>query len=123
MTLLAEDPGAVGVVSVSEPHFNPRWVCVEARGGYLAPAFPQAEAYARRQDVPAVYRINATLYLWRRDFLLEADACRWNEAPHRMLVIPEERAIHIDSAADFRLAELIVKAGLVSLPWLEGGDA
>jgi hypothetical protein len=40
---------------------------------YLAPAFPQGGTYLRRQDVPPVYRINATLYLWRRDYVIDAE--------------------------------------------------
>jgi N-acylneuraminate cytidylyltransferase len=118
LTLLDEDPQADGVVAVSEPRFNPRWVCVEPQDGYIAPAFG-AHNYARRQDVPPVYRINATLYLWRRDFLLSVTDNRWLDSNQRMLVIPESRAVHIDELADFQLAELALQAGLMTLPWLE----
>jgi N-acylneuraminate cytidylyltransferase len=119
VAMLADDPRAMGVVAVSAPAFNPRWVCVEEQDGYMAMAFPAEGLHTRRQDVPPVYRINATLYLWRRDFLLSPEADRWQAAPHRLLVVPEERAFHIDLAADFRLAELMLQAGIVRLPWLE----
>ena len=115
--MLEADEKAVGVVAVSEPAFNPRWVCVEERNGYMAQAFPSVH-YTRRQDVPKVYRINALLYLWRREYVLESTESRWAEAPHRMLIVPEERAVHIDELRDFQHAELLVREGLVRFPWL-----
>lgn len=119
-SILETDAVAVGVVAASEPAFNPRWVCVEERGGYLAQAFPQSRFYTRRQDVPPVYRVNAVLYLWRRDHVANSPDPQLYEAPHRMLLVPEERSIHIDELHDFQMAELLVKEGLVGFPWLAG---
>lgn len=116
--LLDADPKANGVVAVSEPHFNPRWVCVEERDGYMAPSF-DSHTYARRQDVPVTYRINALLYMWRRDFLVDQIAAPpMDQAHYRMLIVPEERAIHIDELADFKAAEYAVRSGEVRLPWI-----
>lgn len=121
LQLLEEDEQASGVIAVSEPKFNPRWVCVEERDGYLAHAFT-SRSYVRRQDVPKVYRINAILYLWRRRALVEWKEPLWDEGHHRMLMVPEERALHIDDLADFQLGEVMVRAGLVRFPWLSGGQ-
>jgi N-acylneuraminate cytidylyltransferase len=120
LAILDQDSKCVGVIGVSEPHFNPRWTCVEKRGGYAALAFADSGGYTRRQDVPPVYRVNATLYLWRRDYLLSAEPS-WlaKNPPCRMLVVPESRAIHIDSEEDFRMAEIFIREGLVQLPWLQ----
>lgn len=116
--ILQADPAAAGVLSVSEPHFNPRWVCVEDAGGYMKQLFPTSQAYVRRQDVPPVYRINALIYLWRRDHVANESAPRLYDVPHRMLVVPEERAIHIDDPHDFALTELLVREGVLRFPWL-----
>ena len=118
LRILEADPEAVGVVAASEPPFNPRWVCVEEVGGYMKPLVHDTQSYVRRQDVPPVYRINAILYLWRRDYMISEDAPRYYESPHRILVVPDERAIHIDEPRDFALAELLVREGLVKFPWL-----
>lgn len=123
--ILESDENAAGVVAVSEPPFNPRWVCVEEVQNYMKQLAPQASSYVRRQDVPATYRVNALLYLWRRDHVMKQDAPRFYEAPHRLLVVPDERAIHIDEPRDFALAELLVREGFVKFPWLPlpaGGD-
>ena len=117
--ILEEDGHAFGVVAVSRPSFNPRWVCVDiASDGYMRQSFPDGNIYVRRQDVPAVYRINGTLYLWRRDHVAYSETPRYFDEPHRMLEIPENRAIDIDSQHDLRLAELLLREGLVRWPWL-----
>ncbi len=120
--LLQSDPKAIGVIGVSEPHFNPRWVCVEENEGYARMAFPGDKLYTRRQDVPPVYRINGTLYLWKREYILSADKLAFGNGSHKLWKIPEERAIHIDELRDFQMGELAVKSGLVKFPWLSGND-
>jgi len=118
LRLLESDPHAAGVVAVSEPPFNPRWVCVQEVEGYMKQLVPQTHTYVRRQDVPPAYRVNALLYLWRRDHVMKEEAPRFYEAPHRVLVVPDERAMHIDEPRDFALAELLLRAGFVTFPWL-----
>jgi CMP-N,N'-diacetyllegionaminic acid synthase len=119
--MLESNPQAVGVVAVSEPHFNPRWTCVEEQNGYMVQSFPAGKSYIRRQDVPPTYRINALLYLWRRDHVLNEPEHGMYTKPHLMLRVSEDRAIHIDSISDFKIAELMVREGLVEFPWLKQG--
>ena len=117
--LLEGDGHAVGVVAASPPQFNPRWACIDiATDGYMRQSFPDGNVYVRRQDVPAVYRINGSLYLWRRDHVADSESPRYFEVPHRMLEIPECRAIDIDSLHDLRLAELMLREGMIQFPWL-----
>jgi len=117
--LLEQDTQTVGVVAASKPSFNPRWVCIDvATTRYIQQSFPDDHNYVRRQDVPPVYRINGALYLWRRDHVASAETPQYFEIPHRMLEIPEERAIDIDGLNDMRLAELMLREGFVKLPWL-----
>jgi CMP-N,N'-diacetyllegionaminic acid synthase len=123
LEMLEKDSACVGVVGVSEPHFNPRYVCVEERNGYLALAFASGTQFVRRQDVPPVFRINATLYVWKRDYLLNAPNAPFaTEVKHRMLILPEARAIHIDSLEDFQLASIMIQNGMVKLPWLDASQ-
>jgi N-acylneuraminate cytidylyltransferase len=118
LAMLDSDPRAAGVVAVSEPAFNPRWVCVEESGGYMKQLLPQTQSYVRRQDVPTTYRVNALLYLWRREHVLNQNEPQFYSVPHRMLVVPEDRAMHIDEPRDFAMAELLVREGFVKFPWL-----
>jgi CMP-N,N'-diacetyllegionaminic acid synthase len=114
--LLVERPEADGVVAVSEPSFNPLWSAVVSTDGFVEPLVAEGAAYARRQDVPRVLRINGALYLWRTPFVRAHDDA--GSARLVGLEIPERRAIDIDTADDLELAELLVSEGLVRLPWL-----
>ena len=117
--LLKEDTNAVGVVAASRPSFNPRWVCIDlAADGYMRQSFPDGNDYVRRQDVPTVHRINGSLYLWRRDHVTASEMPRYFTAPHRMLEIPESRAVDIDSQQDLKLAEFMLREGMIHFPWL-----
>ena len=116
LALLDADAGCDGVIGVSEPDFNPYWHCVVERDGHMQDLIPGAATYARRQDVPRVFRINATLYLWRRDFVLRAD--NWRTGRLKMLEVPERRAIHIDDIEQFELASVLLERKMVRLPWL-----
>jgi len=121
MEMLDADSAAVGVVGVSEPNFNPRWVCVEESDGHMKRLVPESTNYTRRQDVPPAYRINGLLYLWRRDHVLNASTPQYYEKAHCMLIVPEIRAGDIDTAQDLAMMELLLREGLIQLPWLEPG--
>ncbi len=114
--LLDGDPSADAAIACSRPTFNPFWVGVVVREGYLAPAFPEASRYHRRQDVPEFYRINGAVYLWRRDFLLASPP--GVEGKRLLLEIPEARAFAIDYLEEFDEAAALIAAGLLELPWL-----
>lgn len=115
---LQSTPDADGVIGVSQPTFNPIWHCVVARDGWMANLVDAGATYGRRQDVPPVYRINASIYLWRAEFV-RREATDWRTpGRHLMHEIPEVRAIHIDEASDFAHAEFLIHEGLVTLPWL-----
>jgi N-acylneuraminate cytidylyltransferase len=117
--LLDEDRRLAGVVAASRPTFNPRWACIDiAKNGYLSQSFPDGNQYTRRQDVPETFRINGVLYLWRRAHVADADAPHYFTMPHRMLEIPEERVIDIDTPHDFRVAESLIRERVIRLPWL-----
>ena len=118
MEIMEQDQVAVGVVAVSVPPFNPRVVCVEEKSGYLQPAFDQ-RTYTRRQDADPVYRVNGMLYVWRRNHLMRSSSDQLYAAPHRILIVPEERALDIDTLHDFQVGEALFQAGMLQLPWCD----
>ena len=122
LRILKSDDNAVGVVAVSEPAFNPRWVCIEEEGGYMKQLIPSDSTYVRRQDVPPIYRINGLLYLWRRQHLLGASSPGYYDKNHRILVVPEQRALDVDTSDDLAILELMVREGFVRWPWLDEHD-
>lgn len=115
--LLSAEPAAAGAVACSKPTFNPFWVGVIKEGGFIQPAFADANKFVRRQDVPTFFRINGALYVWRTAHVRAAPSS-WRDAPHLMLEMPEERAFSIDDLHEFRLAQAVLEGGLITLPWL-----
>lgn len=116
---LKKNPKADGIVGVSKPEFNPIWHCVEERNGWMASLVEEGGVYHRRQDVPTVYRINASLYIWRTGFVRRCKGNWRQEGRHLLYEIPESRAIHIDDLEEFKRWELLVKNNFVSFPWLK----
>lgn len=120
---LDDTPDADGIVGVSRPDFNPIWHCVVAREGWMSDLLAEGSGYTRRQDVPAVFRINASLYIWRATFVRRETGSWRDRGRHLMHEIPESRAIHIDDADEFARADALIRAGLIRLPWLERAPA
>jgi N-acylneuraminate cytidylyltransferase len=118
MQLLRGRPEADGVIAVSKPDFNPIWHCVVEQDGWMKDFDAAGGAYARRQDVPPVYRINGSLYLWRTPFVRAQSEATWRRGKHLMLQTPESRAMSIDTLEQFARAELLVKHGFIPLAWL-----
>jgi len=117
--MLAVAAEADGVVACSRPDFNPFWVGCVRDGAYLRPAFEGGSAYVARQQVPAFFRVNGSLYVFRRDFLLAAPGHVLN-GKMLLLETPEERAMSIDDGRQFDRAELLIRERIVRLPWLDG---
>ena len=119
---LATTPALDGVISVSEPTFNPVWVGVrpdEGRAGALSRYFEAGTGITRRQDVGRFLRINGNFYLWRADFVRRLEASWFDEGAHEGLEIPEAQAFSIDDEYEFRLIEALIGARLITLPWLD----
>ncbi len=61
----------------------------------------------RRQDAPACYDMNASIYVWQRDAFMQDAKVFYDDT--RLFVMPENRSIDIDSELDFSLVELIFR--------------
>lgn len=112
-----------GVVSVSEPTFNPIWVGVRggaAPGEPLTRFFDSGTGVTRRQDAERFLRINGNFYVWRADFVRRLESSWFDEGRHSGFVIPESQGCSIDDEYEFGLVEALVDSGLATLPWMEG---
>ena len=116
---LKETPEADGIVGVSKPEFNPIWHCVIEQKGWMKDLVDGGALFGRRQDVSPVYRINASLYIWRTNFILRCQGNWRQEGKGLIYEIPESRAIHIDDLKEFERWELLLKNNFISFPWLK----
>ena len=111
-------PQADGIIGVSQPEFNPIWHCVVEKEGWMTNLIEEGGQYTRRQDLPTVYRINASLYIWRASFIRTEEKEWRKNGKHLIHEIPESRAIHIDDLHEFERAEMLIRKNFISLPWI-----
>lgn len=62
---------------------------------------------ARRQDAPACFDMNASIYVWTREGLLERETLFTEKTG--LYVMPEERSVDIDSELDWKVVEMLMK--------------
>lgn len=98
------------VITVTEsarsPYFN--MVTVDPRGA-VGLVIPPGGTINRRQDAPAVYDVTTVAYAARPEFVMTRDGIFDGRVRH--VRVPPERAIDIDTALDFEVAEYLMKRG------------
>lgn len=86
------------------PYFN----LVEVDGtGKVALSKKLESRIVRRQDTPKSYDMNASIYIWKRDVLLEENTLFLDKTG--LYVMPEERSIDIDTELDFEFVEFLMR--------------
>ena len=66
----------------------------------------------RRQDAPATYDMNASIYIWNRNDLMNSKSVILEKATTNKTVfyeMPGIRSIDIDSKLDFEIDEFLLK--------------
>jgi len=99
-----ESPDADLVVSVCEPSHNPYYSLVETQADGTLEVSKAAGA-VRRQDVPAVWGLNGSIYVWRRPAIARAVAEGFWSLRIKPSVMPRDRSVDIDDALDFEFAQ------------------
>jgi N-acylneuraminate cytidylyltransferase len=98
------------VVSVTEPSHNPYYTLAEADAqGWLQLSKPAD--FARRQDAPAVWGLNGSIYVWRRAALPKAIARGFWSVRAKPYAMPRRRSVDIDDLEDFELAQWYLQRG------------
>ena len=100
---------ANNLFSVVEAYKNPYFNMVEVDNmGYAH--LCKKGSFVRRQDAPKVYELNASIYIYRRDFLLKNDSLYSDKSI--MYEMPEIASIDIDREIDFLFIEFLLKKGV-----------
>jgi CMP-N-acetylneuraminic acid synthetase len=104
------------VFSVTPARKNPYFNMIEVRPNGFAALVKRMRAHVtRRQDAPRVYDMNASIYVYRREFLLNP-ATKSPVSPRSCAWIMDEiSAIDIDGELDFKFIEFLFSKGLVHL--------
>lgn len=86
------------------PYFN--LVEVDA-SGKVALSKKLSDGVVRRQDAPKSYDMNASIYIWKRDVILNETTLFLEKTG--LYVMPEERSIDIDTELDFKFVEFLMR--------------
>lgn len=104
--LLERDADAVVTVLPVPHHYNPHWVLFEGPGGTLHWSTGEQDPIPRRQLLPSAWHREGSIYITRRDVLMEQ-----NSLYGRTMVgypLDPAYAVNIDSPAELLRAEQLL---------------
>jgi N-acylneuraminate cytidylyltransferase/CMP-N,N'-diacetyllegionaminic acid synthase len=105
---LLQSTRAGNVITAAPARRSPYFNLIErAADGSIGLAKSPARSVLRRQDAPACYDMNASIYVWRRDALFDRNGLF--HADTQLYVMPEERSIDVDSELDFRVVSMLLE--------------
>ena len=99
---------AINLVTASSARRSPYFNMLEVScDGYAKLVKTPEEKVTRRQDSPACYDMNASIYIWKRDALFNSQSVFTDRT--LLYVMPEDRSIDIDSLLDWKFVSLLAK--------------
>lgn len=93
-----------GMAARRSPYFNMVQIKPD---GYVELAGKSEKSIVRRQDAPRCFDMNASIYIWRRESLLNSVSAIQNATI--LFEMPEERSIDIDSQLDFEFVSFLLE--------------
>lgn len=99
--------------SVIAARRNPYFNMVEEKGdGFVRLCKQTPAGITRRQDAPQVYGMNASIYFYSKDFLLNENHKTPFSDRTAIYVMDEASVFDIDSETDFKVIEFLMKEGM-----------
>jgi len=105
--LAALDEDSDVVVTMTQTSRSPWFNMVRRVGRYVRPVIEGDGVYTRRQDVPEIYDMTTVAYVTRPDFIRKANGIF--EGRVKAVLVPQERALDIDTEFDFAVAEALLR--------------
>lgn len=98
---------ASNLITVTPSRKNPYFNVVEEKNRKIKLVKKEKKAIHNRQKAPKTYDMNASIYIWKKNFLFKTYNLFNKETS--MYVMPPERSIDIDSDFDFKLVKYLLK--------------
>ena len=103
---LLEESVATSVITGSPAHRSPYFNLVERRGdGTVTLSKQLATPVVRRQDGPACFDMNASIYVWRRDHFIADPRVFYDST--LLYEMPSQRSHDIDHELDFLIVAML----------------
>ena len=94
------------LITVCRARKNPYFNMVEIAKSYPKLVKKNNSNYLRRQDAPKVYEMNASIYIWKRSYLLKSDNLFHKKTS--VYEMPYSRSIDIDENIDYKLVKYLI---------------
>jgi CMP-N-acetylneuraminic acid synthetase len=107
---LLERSGADAVATLCPvpPEFNPHWVYFENGNGFFRLSTGETAPVPRRQELPAAYHRDGSVYVTRRNVLMEGNSLYGTKLAG--YIVDPKRRVNIDTPADWERAEALIEA-------------
>jgi len=96
------------VITVYKAHHNPYFNMVELDGEYMRLCKKPEKPIPSRQLAPKVYQMNACVTAIWRDVLMSSKDSYYTDKT-KIVIMPPERSVMIDTEIEFKLAEILLK--------------
>ncbi|MBF0570619.1 MAG: acylneuraminate cytidylyltransferase family protein [Candidatus Omnitrophica bacterium] len=106
------DVVTTGTLARKSPYFN---MLEEATDGYCYLSKKPQQPILRRQDAPKVYDLNASIYVYRREYLLDKKIRSSTQGRTLIWTMDDTSAFDIDREVDFLFVEYLVSKGVIIL--------
>lgn len=108
------DKNPNNLYSVCQARKNPYFNMVEVnQNGKAYISKKMEKGVLSRQTAPKVYEMNASIYIYKKDFLLNTEIIHSDNTI--IYVMPQERSIDIDSQVDFNFVEYMIREGIAKI--------
>lgn len=105
---LQRETDATSVITGSEARKSPYFNLVERRpNGVIGLSKPTGKTVHRRQDAPACFDMNAAVYVWKRDALMNDARVFYDDT--RLFEMPPDRSHDIDTPLDFDFVSMLLE--------------
>ncbi len=95
------------LITVNQSRKNPYFNIIEFQREKIK-IVKKYKYISRRQDAPITYDMNASIYIWKRKFLLNSDNILTNNTS--IYEMPFERSIDIDTKDDLKIVRLLMNS-------------
>ena len=95
------------LITACKSRKNPYFNMVEVVNDKLCLVKKMKKKILRRQDARQVYDINASIYIWKRNYLLKSNTIISNKT--LLYEMPYNRSVDIDSKDDLKIVKLFLK--------------
>ncbi len=105
---LLESKAVSNVITAAPARRSPYFNLVELKkDGSVCLSKQLDKTVVRRQDSPACFDMNASIYVWNRNVFMQSPSVFYEDT--KLFVMPEERSIDIDTQLDFDIVNMLME--------------